>query len=64
MDKQIESVLDFWFTKPISAHWFSSTPEIDQHITDNYEAIWEQAKVGEFNHWKDSANGCLAYASY
>ena len=60
MDKQIESVLDFWFTKPISAHWFSSTPEIDQHITDNYEAIWEQAKVGEFNHWKDSANGCLA----
>ncbi len=56
----VEQVLDFWFTKPIRDHWFSSTPEVDQQITDNYEAVWEQAKSGEFDSWKDSADGCLA----
>jgi uncharacterized protein (DUF924 family) len=56
----IEQVLNFWFTKPISDHWFSSTPEIDQQITNEYAPIWAQAKAGEFDHWKDSASGCLA----
>jgi len=56
----IEQVLNFWFTKPISDHWFSSTPEIDQFITDNYGSIWEQAKEGDLNLWKESADGCLA----
>ncbi|MCF6190601.1 MAG: DUF924 domain-containing protein [Cocleimonas sp.] len=56
----IEQVLNFWFTKPISDHWFSSTPAIDQLITDGYESIWEQAKAGELNTWKESPDGCLA----
>ena len=56
----IQQVLTFWFTKPISDYWFNSTPEIDKQISHEYEAIWEQAKVGEFDHWKDSADGCLA----
>ncbi len=56
----IEQVLSLWFTKPMSDHWFSSTPQIDQLITDNYESIWEQAKAGELNAWKESSNGCLA----
>ncbi len=60
MHNDIEEVLDFWFTKPISDHWFSSTPKIDQQITDSYQSIWEQAKAGEFDDWKSSADGCLA----
>ncbi len=56
----IENILDFWFTKPISDHWFNSTPEIDQQMTVSYEATWQQAKAGEFDDWKNSANGCLA----
>lgn len=60
MNNEITKVLDFWFTKPISDHWFSSTPEIDQLITDEYESIWEQAKAGGLDSWKDNADGCLA----
>lgn len=57
---KIDAVLNFWFTKPISDHWFGSTPQIDQQITDNYEAMWQRAKAGEFGAWKQSAEGCLA----
>ena len=60
MNNEITKVLGFWFTKPISDHWFSSTPEIDQLITDEYESIWEQAKTGGLDSWKDNADGCLA----
>jgi len=56
----IEQVLNFWFTKPISNHWFNSTPEIDQQITDDYKSVWEQVQAGEFDRWKNSADGCLA----
>lgn len=60
MNKDIAKVLNFWFTKPISKHWFNSTPQIDQHITDEYASVWAQVQSGEFEHWKNSANGCLA----
>ena len=60
MSHTINNILDFWFTKPISDHWFSSTPEIDQQMTDSYEATWQRAKAGELDDWKNSADGCLA----
>jgi uncharacterized protein (DUF924 family) len=60
VNSDITKVLNFWFTKPISDHWFSSTPEIDQQITDNYETVWEQAKASDLDSWKNSADGCLA----
>jgi uncharacterized protein (DUF924 family) len=60
MSHNIKNILGFWFTKPISDHWFSSTPEIDQQMTDTYEATWESAKAGELDDWKNSADGCLA----
>ena len=56
----INDVLTFWFNKPMSDHWFSSTPEIDQEITDKFESVWEMAKAGELDFWQDSADGCLA----
>ncbi len=57
---KIIKVINFWFTKPISDHWFSSTPEMDKLITDNYESLWMQAKSGELDSWKQTADGCLA----
>ena len=56
----IQQLLNFWFTEPMSSHWFSSTPDIDKQITNNYEEIWEQAKSGKFDSLKSSAEGCLA----
>lgn len=56
----LNDVLDFWFTKPMSDHWFSSTPQIDQQITHNYELLWQQAKDGRLQEWQENAEGCLA----
>ena len=56
----IEQVLNFWFSKPMSDHWFSSTPEIDQRIIDGYESLWKQARAGKLNTWQESSDGCLA----
>ncbi len=53
-------LLDFWFSPPMNEHWFASTPEIDRQIRDSYESLWESARQGEKDHWKDTADGCLA----
>jgi len=53
-------LLDFWFSPPMSEHWFVPTPQIDQQISDRFKPLWESAKRGEQDHWKDTADGCLA----
>lgn len=55
-----ESIIQAWFSPPLSQHWFNSTPDIDQHIREQFEAIWEQARDGQLDNWQESANGCLA----
>lgn len=53
-------IIDFWFTPPMSSHWFSSSSDIDQDIKARYEFTWEQARDGLFDHWKELPEGCLA----
>lgn len=55
-----EDILKFWFSEPMSKHWFSATAEIDQHIRDQYEDLWQQAAVGALDEWKSTPEGCLA----
>ena len=55
-----KELLDFWFSPPMNKHWFASTPEIDKQIRDSYESLWESARQGEIDHWKETADGCLA----
>ena len=54
------NILDFWFTPPISEHWFSSTPEIGMNIRSRYSMLWLQAAQGDLDHWQETAEGCLA----
>lgn len=53
-------ILNFWYTPPMSKHWFSATAEIDKSIRTQFMGIWEQAAQGELDDWQDSAEGCLA----
>ena len=55
-----QSIVDFWFSEAVSKLWFKSTPEFDQRLRDDYEDSWRRARDGEFDHWRDSAIGCLA----
>jgi len=53
-------IIDYWFTEPVSRHWFSATPELDQEIGDRFQVLWGQAAAGLLDHWMTRAEGCLA----
>lgn len=55
-------IIDYWYSDRIKQYWFSSTPELDEEIRNNYEEIWRLAKRGGLNSWKESPEGCLALA--
>lgn len=57
-----ESIIEYWYSDKIKTQWFNSTKELDQEIKDNYEHSWKEAIGGEYKHWYDSAQGCLALA--
>ncbi len=56
------SILDYWFSEKVKPYWFNSTDKIDKEIKTKYEDIWKNAIRGEYNSWKDTAEGCLALA--
>lgn len=62
MNAHPEAILDFWYTEPASQHWFQSTPELDRLIRERYQALWQQAREGGLDSWKDTPEGCLALA--
>ena len=55
-----QQIIDFWFAEEVRELWFSSTPEFDRRLRESFLSTWEQACRGELDHWKDSADGCLA----
>lgn len=53
-------VLEFWYADSMRKHWFKSTDAIDSDILQRFEASWREASEGRFDHWKASAESCLA----
>jgi uncharacterized protein (DUF924 family) len=67
MDPVAKEILTFWFeTTDLGADmdkravWFRATPEFDAHLITHYTTIHEQAASGALDHFKDSAEECLA----
>jgi len=60
MDIQADDIIDYWYADRIRPCWFKSTPELDAEIRDRYRDVWEQARHGVFDHWQQTASGCLA----
>jgi len=55
-----KDILDFWYADDIRPQWFNSTQLLDKRILDDYEAVWNQARRGELDAWRQMAAGCLA----
>ena len=55
-----QDIIDFWFSEDNRKLWFNSTPEFDRQLRESYQETWERADRGELDHWKQSADGCLA----
>ncbi|MGD8783225.1 MAG: DUF924 family protein [Thioalkalispiraceae bacterium] len=55
-----EDILDFWFSDEVAKRWFKSAPEFDNELRDKFESLYLDAKNGDYDHWLETPNGCLA----
>ena len=60
MDIQPREIVDYWYSDEIRAGWFNSTPELDSEIREKFADVWNLARKGAFDHWRHTAEGCLA----
>ena len=68
IDPGAQAVMDFWFgSKGLPEYgehrdiWFrGGTPEFDAEIRERFLTTHEMAAAGKLEHWKQTAEGCLA----
>ncbi len=53
-------IINYWYSDELKKHWFSSTPALDNEITNYYEQLWEDAANGKLDEWMTTPDGCLA----
>ena len=60
-------VLNFWFGVPGSSEfgtareaWFVQSDAFDERIRDQFLTDYENAAIGDYDHWGESAEGALA----
>lgn len=55
-----QDVLDFWFVETVPAQWFQKNEVFDDMIRDRFMSVYDMAKAGLCDAWKQDADGCLA----
>lgn len=55
-----EDILTFWFEETSPELWFQSGPAFDTAIKERFAHVYEAGICGEYDHWMDDAQGCLA----
>lgn len=55
-----QDVLDFWFVETVPAQWFQKNDVFDDMIRDRFMSVYDMAKAGLCDSWKQDADGCLA----
>jgi uncharacterized protein (DUF924 family) len=59
-DPGISEVLGFWFAPERRKHWFEASEAFDAAVRRALGAWHEAAASGRLDHWRESAEGCLA----
>ena len=55
-------IIEYWYSDEVKSKWFNSTDKLDKEIKEKFEPVWKAAIRGEYKHWKETAQGCLALA--
>ncbi len=55
-----KEVLDFWLGEVGPDQWYDDDPDLDEMMRDRFEAAWESARDGGFEHWMVTPEGALA----
>ncbi len=53
-------LIRFWFSRPVQARWFASTPEFDAELREQYLDTYHAALTGELADWQATPEGALA----
>lgn len=60
VDKAAAEIIEFWFSEPMNKHWFVKSDAIDAQITKNFSDLYQQAKSGELDGWRNDPQSALA----
>jgi uncharacterized protein (DUF924 family) len=55
-----QHIIDYWFSDPVRAKWWTKDPAFDQEIRDRFEDTYRRAVAGELAEWRKSPLGRLA----
>ena len=61
MEKQIVSVLNFWFNSCEPKDWFKKDKYFDSEVKNKFGDLVENALSGYVNNWRKNLDGCLAF---
>ena len=53
-------IIDFWFSERVKPLWFKKKEEFDREIKERFSDIYQLAKIGALNSWRDNAIDILA----
>ncbi|MCF8496061.1 MAG: DUF924 domain-containing protein [Alphaproteobacteria bacterium] len=53
-------ILHFWFIETDPILWFQNSPAFDGRVREQFSVIYDMAKDGLCNPWKNDADGALA----
>jgi uncharacterized protein (DUF924 family) len=59
-DRDIATVLDFWYAPESRAAWFKPCEAFDAEVRRVLAPFHEQAVAGKLDAWQESPEGCLA----
>ncbi len=60
VEKQITTILNFWFEDCEPKDWFKKDENFDKEVKNKFGNLVTDALLGYANNWRKSLNGCLA----
>jgi uncharacterized protein (DUF924 family) len=59
-EKEIRSVLKFWFHECTPENWFEKNDAFDDQLKERFGKLIDKAKAGQLDAWAESPSGLLA----
>ena len=57
---EVADVIGFWFAAGMERRWFAKDESFDREVREKLLPAFELARAGKLEHWRDSAEGCVA----
>src|SRR5512134_3066534 len=58
--REVQEILEFWFSEEAERLWFASTPAFDQEIRRRFAERFAEGASGQLRSWEETPEGCVA----